>query len=225
MNRDEVRRNVQAGKDYARACEEACRHFGEQPGTKLGLVTTSLAHRELLTTDQSALVSVRTLPVRTFARDGRTYRLSRVKGEQWPAVAAEIGDVLPGLLRTGAAGEAASGQRPAGRKPRLKCLADPVGLPVLYTGGRHFNGNSGGYVQFPGRRWLHFPVRGTRRSNAIMTAVDQAGRQVARYMIGDGRTIDITVHPDQQLTDELALTLALTAWWISSFFDSYGEGG
>jgi len=55
-----------------------------------------------------------------------------------------------------------------------------------------------------------------------MTGVDQAGQQVAKYRIArkgaPWRAIDITVHPDQQLTDELVLTLALTAPWISSFF-------
>jgi len=38
-------------------------------------------------------------------------------------------------------------------------------------------------------------------------------------MIADRHTIDITVHPDQRLTDELILTLALTARWVSSYFN------
>ena len=58
-----------------------------------------------------------------------------------------------------------------------------------------------------------------------MTAVDQAGRQVAKYMIGDRRMIHVTVHPDQRLTDELILTLAFTARWVSSYFNSSGGGG
>jgi len=57
-----------------------------------------------------------------------------------------------------------------------------------------------------------------------MTEVDQAGRQVARYMIGDRRVIRITIHTDQRLTDELILTLTLTARWVSSYFDSSGVG-
>jgi hypothetical protein len=33
--------------------------------------------------------------------------------------------------------------------------------------------------------------------------MDQAGKHVGRSMIADPRAIDITVHPDQRLTDEL----------------------
>jgi len=225
---------VQAAKDYAQECAEACRDFGAQPGTQLGLVRTSVSRWELLTVDQDTLASARRLPARTFGRDGRIYRLSRVKAAQWPAVAAEIGDQRTGspahlprteqAPRTGA--EAAGRNGATARKDfSLKSLADRAGPPVLYTGGAHIDRKAHGYVQFPGRRWLRFPVRGTRRSNAIMTAVDQEGRQVARYMIADRRRIDITVHPDQRLTDELILTLALTADWVSRFFSSSGGGG
>ena len=224
---------IQAAKDYAQECAEARRDFGAQPGTQLGLVKTSVGRRELRTVDQDTLASVRTIPARTFVRDGRIYRLSRVRAAQWPAVAAEIGDERIGspahlprtepAARTGA--EPARRNGPAARKAfSLKSLADRAGPPVLYTGGTHIDSTAHGYVQFPGRRWLRFPVRGTRRSNAVMTAVDQEGRQVARYMIADRRAIDITVHPDQRLTDELILTLALSARWVSSYFDSSGAG-
>ena len=61
-----------------------------------------------------------------------------------------------------------------------------------------------------------------------MTAVDQAGNKVARYRL-TGKLkllpIEITVHPDQQLTDELALVIALSAPWLSSYFTSSGGGG
>ena len=170
---------VQAAKDYARECEEACRDFDAQPGIQLGLVKTGVASRELLTVEQHALVSARTVPATTFDRDGRTYRLSRVKAAQWPAVAAEIGD---------------------------KQVGSPAHLPRTEPAPRT-------------------GAEAARRSNAIMTAVDQAGRQVARYMIAGSRAIDITVHPDQPLTDELILTLALTGPWVSSFFGSSGGGG
>lgn len=225
---------VRAARDYARECAEAWRDFGAQPGAQLSLVKTGVARRELRTAGQYALVSVRTAPARAFDRDGRAYKLSRVKAAQWPAVAAEIGDERPGspahLARAEpaprAGREAARRTGPVARKDRsLKSLAGRTGLPVLYTGGRHSDRSAGGYVQFPGRRWLRFPVRGTERSNAIMTAVDQAGRQVARYRIAHRGAIEITVHPDQQLTDEVILTLALTARWVGSFFGSPSGGG
>jgi hypothetical protein len=112
----------------------------------------------------------------------------------------------------------------------LRSLADRTGLAVLYTAGRHFDRVARGYVEFPGQRWLRFPVRGTARSNAIMTAVDQTGSQVARYRLAAGgvftrRAIEITVHPDQALTDELILTLSLSARWISTFFERESGGG
>lgn len=46
-----------------------------------------------------------------------------------------------------------------------------------------------------------------------MTAVDQAGNEVARYRL-NGRTVQITVH--QELTDALALAIALSAPWLHS---------
>ena len=225
---------VQAAKDYARECAEACRDFGVQPGTRLDLVRTGAGRWELRTAEQYALVSARTVPARTYVRDGHTYRLSRVRAAQWPAVAAEIGSRRPGSPahlprtesgpRTGA--EAARRNDATARKDfTLKSLADRTDPPVLYTGGGHIDRRPGGYVQFPGQRWLQFPVRGTRRSNAIMTAVDQTGRQVARYMIGGRHMIHITVHSDQRLTDELIIMLALTARWVSSYFNSSGGGG
>jgi DivIVA domain-containing protein len=228
-----VAARVRAARDYARECAEAWGDFGVPPGARLSLVKTGVARSELRTAAQYALVSVRTAPTRALDRDGRTYRLSRVKAAQWPAVAAEIGDDRPGspahLKRTGPAPrngkEAVRRESPAVSGDRsLKSLAGRTGPPVLYTGGRHINRTDHGYVQFPGRRWLRFPVRGTQRSNAIMTAVDQAGRQVARYRIADSRAIEITVHPDQGLTDELILMLALSARWVSRFFSALLRG-
>ena len=70
-------------------------------------------------------------------------------------------------------------------------------------------------------------------ANAIMTAVDQAGDEVARYrIIGSklGRAIlrnaiEITISPGQELTDELVLAIAISAPWLSSYFIRAGEGG
>jgi hypothetical protein len=204
-------------KEFARACTAAWRDFGLLPGSRVSLVKTGVGRRVLLSAEQHALVSIH---FSTLSRYDRAYSLSRVKKAQWPAVAAQTSVAM-----------AAGSQAPAARKPwGLKRLADRTGQAVLYTSGRHVNRVASGYVEFPGQRWLRFPVRGTTRSNAIMTAVDQAGRQVARYRLAaDGvftrRAIEITVHPDQALTDELIFALALSARWVSSFFESEGGGG
>ena len=98
-------------------------------------------------------------------------------------------------------------------------LVDESEVPVLYTADR--------FIMFPDRRWLRFLVRGTRKANAIMTAVDQAGNRVARYRIpGWGlrfgwarlvdlsKSVEIIVNPGWELTDELALALVISARWL-----------
>jgi hypothetical protein len=110
-----------------------------------------------------------------------------------------------------------------GAQPRLARLAavvDETGMPVLYTSGENFAFTAAARITFPDRRWLRFLVRGTRKANAIMTAVDQAGNGVIRFRRRDtwGQGTDVVVHPDRTLTDELALTIALSAHWLSRFF-------
>ncbi len=73
-----------------------------------------------------------------------------------------------------------------------------------------------------------------------MTAVDQAGNRVARYRFidksgrqerfwswgaGSWSVVETIVHPDRKLTDELALTLAISADWLGSYFNSPSGGG
>jgi hypothetical protein len=83
----------------------------------------------------------------------------------------------------------------------LRELVDETGTPILYTSGRHVDEQAGACITFGEQRWLRFPVRGTQRTNAIMTAVDQAGTKIARYrLIGGQRRwnrVEITVHTGQ----------------------------
>jgi DivIVA domain-containing protein len=228
-----------AAKDYEQACADAWRDFSLAPGTQLSLERTGMFRSELRG-DGYTLVSVQFKlrlamenQTSTYCRDGRTYTPSPVKKAQWPAVAAQIAAREPisavhlpptaPAPRTGA--KAARSQAPAAREGgRMYSLSDWTGLPVLYTGGSHLDGRAHGYVEFPGQRSFRFPVRGTARSNAIMTAVDQAGRPVARYRVAaeslssGWRVIEITVHPDHGLTDELSLMLAVTAPWVWDYF-------
>ena len=71
-----------------------------------------------------------------------------------------------------------------------------------------------------------------------MTAVDQAGNNVAVYKISEkkhdrgwrtglqySRPVDITVNPDWNLTDELLLVIGISAEWLDSYFDEPSGGG
>jgi DivIVA domain-containing protein len=219
----------------AREYADAWRGFGQQPGTRLSWVRTGATHRELRTVDQQTVASCRhaTAPVvRHFIGDtlstaGRSFTLKRVSESAWPGIAETTSpDRLDParMLRC----------QPGHRDPSLHQLLDETGIAVLYQGGWHIGRCDGGYIKFPGQRWLRFPVRGTSRGNAIMTAVDQAGNKVARYRFAPHRhqwwtdvtnTVEIIVHPSRRLTEELSLVLALSAPWLISYFASQGGGG
>ena len=112
-------------------------------------------------------------------------------------------------------------------KPGTRSLVDETGVLILQTSGRHYNRSAGGRITFPGQRWLQFPVRGTRTTNAIMTALDQAGDEVARYRrTGKLRAYpkEITVPPGHPLTDELLLAILIAADWLDSYFEALGTG-
>jgi DivIVA domain-containing protein len=212
-----------SSQEYA----EAWRNFGQQPGTLLSWVLTGAGRRELRTPEQQTIASSRgglwtSSP--TLTAGGRTFTWKRVTRSSWPGIADTISHDWPG-------GPQHIVDRGAGKKDSLLGqLCDETGMPVLYTAGRHFNRDASGYIKFPGQRWLRFPVRGTRRADVIMTAVDQAGNKVARYrLIRYGRSVrrttEITVHPDRRLTDELALVIAASAPWLSLYFWREGGGG
>jgi len=65
-----------------------------------------------------------------------------------------------------------------------------------------------------------------------MTAVDEAGNTVVRYRLiaAPGsrhrrRIVEIAVHPDWKLTDELALSIPVSAPWLRSYFSAPRGGG
>jgi hypothetical protein len=207
-------------QEYAKAWHD----FGQQPGTRVSFVPIGTRRRELRTAGQQTVAAIRGgLLSTTLSAGGRTFTWKRVTG-YWPGIAETISRDSP--------------YAPAHMLERQtdvvnsdwRQLIDETGTPILYTAGRHANRSAGAYIKFPGQRWLRFPVRGRRRANAIMTAVDQAGNKVARYRLARNETglrtrVEITVHPDQQLTDELTLVIALSAPFLRSYFRSKGEGG
>jgi hypothetical protein len=107
----------------------------------------------------------------------------------------------------------------------LGALRDETGTPILYTSGRHYNHIAGARITFPDQRWLRFPVQGSQRASATMTAVDQAGNQVARYRPAGRRAVEITLHPEQPLTDELVLAIAISGGLLNSYFSEPSGGG
>jgi DivIVA domain-containing protein len=215
-----------------RDCADAWRDFGQQPGTPLSWVRTGARSRELRTADQRPIASFRYRAAaffqgspsfygnHTLSVGGRTFTLKKVTRSAWPGIAETIGRYQPGAPAHFPRGQT------GGRDSLLRQLLDETGIPVLYRGGQHFDHSAGSYIKFPGQRWLRFPVRCTARSNAIMTAVDQAGNKVVRYRFaGSRKTMEIAIHPDQRLTEELTLAIAVSAPWVADFFRRPSGGG
>ena len=195
---------------------ETRRDFGQQPGTRLSGLRTGIGRRELRTAEQQTVVSVRYgwlgWPT-TLSAGGRTFTAKRVDQLAWRNIAGTISSYRLGepVHMRPYYYEPQADQKDGG----LRQLLDETGTPILFTGGIT-SGQAAGYIKFPGHRWLRFPVQGHGRARAIMTAMDQAGNEVARYRL-NGRTVQITVH--QELTDELTLAIALSAPWLHSRFD------
>ncbi len=223
---------------FVQECADEWRDFGQQPGTHLRYVRAGAMRRDLRTAEQQTVASLRYGPHTTVSTGGRTFIWKRVTGSSWPDIA-EV--VRRSRRKRGHFFDAGTLQAkainrkdgPAARAVlQLRQLIDETGMPVLYASGRHMAETAGTCITFPDQRWLWFPVRGTTRGNAIMTAIDQGGTKVARYRIiasqprwNKVNQIEITVHPGQPLTDELLLAIAISASWVSSYFNSGGGGG
>ena len=235
----------------AQDCDDVWRDFGQQPGTHLRWVRAGAVRRELRPAEQQAIAWLRYGRPVTVSAGGRTFTWKRVTRSSRPRIAEIVyrsdrdygaGHFLdPDTLRSRKRPATAGSPTPISAIPedfKLRELLDETGMPILYASGRNYNHSAGVCITFPDQRWLRFPVRGTRQANAIMTAVNQAGNKVARYRVigmipgpsaphfsGLWKAIEITAHPGQQLTDELALTLAISAPWLCSYFDEPGGGG
>jgi len=237
---------------FAGQCQNAWRDFGQPPGTQLWWGPVGPALRELRTADRQTLASLKygwwRLPIRlrptklttATVPGGRSFRYTstgvrrRSTADSWPPGVADIAARTrsDGPGHFSAATMKDSQQRAVARA--VHELVDEMGTPILYTSGLNFNRRACACVTFPDGRWLRFLVRGTKRANAIMTAVDQAGNEVTRYRVIAGgrdlretldswsRSVEITVNPGWELTDGLALAIAVSADWLSSYFDAPG---
>jgi hypothetical protein len=202
---------------------------GGLPGTRLRWVRTGVSRSELRAGGRQVSASVRRrLSWSSWSGQagvvrvgGRTFTSQRVSRSAWPRTAATFGAGFP------AAGDS-RGEKGWG----TRVLADPSGLPVLCSGGQNFDHRAGAYIRLPGGRWFQFPVRGRDRESAIMTALDQDGNKVTLYRMvrADGGLpavpqVEIVVHPDQGITEELLLILAVSAPWLWTYFRQDSGGG
>ena len=114
------------------------------------------------------------------------------------------------------------------RAAGLTALVDETGRPVLWITGSNSAFKASARITFPDERWLRFLVRGTGERNGIMTAVDQAGNKVIRFRRGGqdrDHGTDVVVHPDRELTEELVLSIAMSAGWLHDYFQTSSGGG
>ena len=217
--------------------KEMWRGFAQQPGTHLLWVWTVnrlVACGELRTAEQQAIADHRG----TFRSDfggrmtvsvgGRSFTVRNKKlldpsyPPSWP----------PGVAEVLGHPEGSSPKVTRAVRARIKSLrelVDELGTPVLYTTGMHFNHRAKACITFPDGRRLEFPIQGRFMVHAIMTAVDQDGNKVAQYRVPSlnpfRQTVEIIVHPDWTLTDELVLAIAISAPWLSSYFSRPEETG
>jgi hypothetical protein len=222
-------------KRYARECRKAWHDFDQQPGLRL-----CRAGGELRTMQLQTMASTQSgwRSGTIIGAGGRSFTLRTISTGRSPppgmdAIVARSSRDFEGHFAADTTGSQ------DGRGLNVTELVDDTGAPVLYTSGVHFDHSAGASISFPDRRWLRFPVRGTRRGNAIMTAVDEAGNSVARYRLngfipGLGNfnsfipglgNVDISVHPGWKLTDELVLAIALSGPWLPRYFEEPGGGG
>ena len=212
---------------FSGECAKVWANFGQQPGMALrwgraGGVRLWPVRYELRTVEQQTIASREGFARPAVHVGGRGYTFTRADAAM-PGGAERVARIV-GDYEGHYAKSAPGGMSnflfgtPPGPNQHIEDLVDETGTPVLYIGGANYHGRAYAAVTFPDQRWLRFLVRGTDPGIAIMTAVDQAGNRVARYRKGERRSVEITVHPDQMLTDELVLTIAISADWLRSYF-------
>jgi hypothetical protein len=219
-------------KDYAEECWERWHDFDQQPGVYLRWGWVGMNCRELLTMDVQTIASIRGLGRHLTVRTGgKSFSLRRtgIARSSSPVIA----EIIARRSRDMRGDFAAETDHSLGRHDlRLRELADEAGKPVLYTSGRNFNHMADANITFPDQRWLRFQVEGTRRGNAIMTGVNEAGNSVVQYRIifpqglrPRPNIVEIAVYPGRELTDELVLAIAISAPWLGSYFSEPSQGG
>jgi hypothetical protein len=219
-----------AWKWFGEWCENVWRGFGLLPGTHLSCAPVRLFRRELRTAEQQTLASARAIWQKTTVdAGGRTFTwLTRRASSSLPDIV-DISNRSSWDYHERSAKPWPYWMAPPYRAT-ARALVDEAQVPILYTSGANYSRRACARISFPGGRWLRFLVQGTRKENAIMTAVDQAGNKIGWYRTSEqnfswhAAPVEVTVHPAQNLTDELVLAITISAPWLASYFD-YPSGG
>jgi hypothetical protein len=241
---DERKHGSEEREYFSEQCDNAWEDFGQQPGTYLRSGWVGAASYELLTMEVQTIASVRGhlwyMPrfVPKIVKAGErsfTFRMTGPAGSSSQGLAEIAARSARDYDGHFSAKTISSRKQEAEARQwaraRLPELVDKAGTPILHTSGRNFDGRACASISFPDQRWLRFLVRGTRKANTIMTAVDQAGNKIARYrLIRPGfmnwrNIVEISLPPDLELTDELLLAIAISTRWLSEYFDVPGGGG
>ena len=167
-------------------CKSAWRDFGQLPGVRLCWRTGWWKEHqgELRTVEQQAMASVGGFLSTTAKIGGRSFTLKKTgRGRYSDPGVTEIADRAVQNawghfnVETASRMQQARQKWERGRGAGLRELVDETGTPILYVSGGADNKKADACISFPDGRWLRFLVRGTKRTNGVMTAVDQAGEQ------------------------------------------------
>jgi hypothetical protein len=209
--------------DFSRNCERAWRDFDRQPGVILrqGERVRFWARRYVLHTGDRKTIASHDAG-RNFYHVGERRFTYRIRSrESWPPGVTEIAVRSARDFAGHFSEQAMTGTVQA---PVVYELVDEAGEPVLFISGENYGCRACACITFADKRWFRFLIRGTQQ-NAIMTAVDEAGNKIARYRhVPDNLRysswdyLAITVHPGQELTDELLLAIMISTQWLDSYF-------
>jgi hypothetical protein len=111
-------------------------------------------------------------------------------------------------------------------------VTGPDGMAALLFMERNFDHQARAVAHMPNGQTLRFPVQGTTRRNAVMTATDNSDlpvfriRRVRSTGLGPERKnrIEIVVEPGSKITTELLLAMVAGYQNLDSFFDSPSGG-
>lgn len=106
-------------------------------------------------------------------------------------------------------------------------VTGPDGMAAVSFMGRNFDHQALAVAHMPNGQMLRFPVQGTTRWSAVMTATDDSDLPVFRIRrvrsTGPGpehkNRVEIVVEPGSQITTELVLAMVAGYQNLDSFFD------